>query len=67
MVTGALPMSISPGESYIVSAVAMWFCSAAARVTILKVEPGAYSAWVARLNSSEESLPPSAAAVSSSS
>ena len=36
-------------------------CSAAAKVTILKVEPGAYSAWVARLNSSEESLPPSAA------
>ena len=61
-------MSMVPGEEYTVSSVATSFSSAVASVTILKVEPGAYSAPVARFTSelSSAALPDAAAASSDS-
>ena len=58
LVTGALPMSMEPGAWYVLVRLAVPVSSAAESVTTLKVEPGVYSASMARLYMEPSSPPP---------
>ena len=64
--TLALPMVMVPGEENVVDSLATSSSSAVAKVTILNVEPGAYSVPVARLISEVSDVPEFAWAITCS-